>query len=133
VAERAPPLDAESFRAGRSAAARLKLLAQAVFARHEFLAPWLRIGWHEAALVPALAAVFAEGDAALRKLIAAAVAPEHEPTAEFVDAAFVLLDFPAWQAFTRQRSSPEAARIAGDCLADLLPRLVRRQPRKAKS
>ena len=56
VLDQAPPLDAETFRSGRSPAARLRLLAQAVFARHDFLAPWMRIGWHEAALIPALGA-----------------------------------------------------------------------------
>ena len=98
-----------------------------------FPAPWTRIGWYEAALIPELGAIMALGNAALRQFIAAAVAPDREPTAGFVDAAFVLLDYPAWQELTRSRSSPEAARIAGDCLADLLPRLTRSQPRKGKS
>jgi AcrR family transcriptional regulator len=129
VADRAPPLGVESFRSGRSPADRLKRLAQAVFARHAFFTPWLR--WHEASLIPELAAITARRNALLRELIAAAVAPDLEPTAEFVDAAFVLLDYPAWQELTRTRSTPEAARIAGDCLADLLPRLT--QPRKEKS
>ena len=133
VLDQAPPLGMETFRSGRSPAARLGQLAAAVFARHAFLAPWMRIGWYEAALVPELGAILAQGNAALRQLIAAAVAPEREPTAGFVDAASVLLSFPAWQELTRSRSSPEAARIAGDCLTDLLPRLTRAQPRKAKS
>lgn len=133
VLDRAPPLGLESFRSGRSAAARLRLLAQAVFARHAFLAPWMRVSWYEAALIPELGAIVAQSNAVLRELIAAAVAPEREPTADFVDAAFVLLDYPAWQNLTRDRSSSEAARIAGDCLTDLLPRLTRPQLRKGKS
>jgi AcrR family transcriptional regulator len=118
---RAPPLDVEAIRTGRSPTERLKLLAQAVYARHEFMAPWLR--WREAALIPALGAIAAAGSERLRDAIAAALAPDHEPAADFVDAAFVLLDYPAWQALTRSRSSPEAARVAGECLVDLLPRL----------
>jgi AcrR family transcriptional regulator len=133
VLDQAPPLDAQTFRSGRSPAARLRLLAQAVFARHDFLAPWMRLGWYEAAQIPALGAVLARDNAALRQLIAAAVAPQREPTAAFVDAGVVLLDYPAWQELTRSRSSPEAARIAGDCLAALLPSLTRPQPRKGKS
>ena len=121
VLDRAPPLDVATIRSAPSPAARLKLLAQAVFARHNYMAPWLR--WHEAALIPALGAIVAEGNEGLRVLIAATVAPDHEPTADFVDAAFVLLDYPAWQALTRSRSSPEAARVVGECLVDLLPRL----------
>jgi AcrR family transcriptional regulator len=133
VLRQAPPLDAEAFRRGRSAAARVRLLAQAVFAHHAFMAPWTRTGWHEARLIPALGDILARGDAALRELIAAAVVPDREPTAAFVDAAFVLLDVPAWRELTRDRSSADAARIAGDCLADLLPRLTQPQRRKAKS
>jgi AcrR family transcriptional regulator len=133
VRDLAPSLGPESFRSGGSPAARLRLLAEAVFARHAFMAPWLRFAWYEAALSPELAALRARSHAALRELIAAAVAPELEPTADFVDAASVLLDFPAWQALTRSRSSEDAARIAGDCLADLVPRLAPPQPRKEKS
>jgi AcrR family transcriptional regulator len=133
VQDRAPPLGLETFRSGRSPANRLRLLAQGVYARHAFLAPWMRIAWYEAALIPDLGAILARGSAALRQLIAAAVAPEREPMPGFVDAAFVLLDYPAWQELTRSRSSPEAARIAGDCLADLLARLTRSQSRKAES
>jgi len=133
VLERAPPLGVETFRSGPSPATRLRLLAQGVYARHAFLAPWMRISWYEAALIPELGAIMARGNAALRELIVAAVSPDREAMPGFVDAAFVLLDYPAWQELTRNRSSPEAARIAGDCLADLLPRLTRSQPRKGKS
>ncbi len=132
VLDRAPPLGLETFRSGRSPATRLRLLAQGVYARHVFLAPWMRISWYEAALIPELGAIMARGNAALRQLIVAAVAPDREATASFVDTAFVLLDYPAWQELTRSRSSPEAARIAGDCLAALLPRRARPQPRKGK-
>ena len=133
VMDRAPPLGMETFRSGRSPAARLAQLAEAAFARHAYLAPWLRRGWYEAQLIPELAAILAPQNHSLRRLIAAAVAPEREPTAGFVDAASVLLGFPAWQELTRDRSNSEAARIAGDCLADLLPRLTRPQTQKAKS
>jgi len=126
VLDRAPPLDVAAIHSAPTPAARLKRLAEAVFARHAYMAPWLR--WHEAALVPALGVIVAEGHARLRTLIAAAAAPDHEPTADFVDAAFVLLDYPAWQALTRSRSTPEAARVAGECLADLLPRLSPPKP-----
>ena len=131
VLERAPPLGPEILRRGRSPAARLRLLAQAVYARHAFLHPWMRISWYEAALIPELGVIMARGDEALRELIVAAVAPDREPIAGFVEVAFVLLHYPAWQELTRNCSSPEAACIAGDCLADLLPRLTQPRPRKA--
>lgn len=132
VLDRAPPLGPETLRPGRTPAARLRRLAEAAYARHEYLAPWLRRGWYEAALIPELGAIAAEGDAALRDLIAAAVAPEREPAEAFVDAAFVLLDYPAWKALARDRPTADAARIAADSLADLLPRLTRARSRKAK-
>lgn len=133
VLDRAPALDATTFRAGRTAAARLRLLAKAVFARHDFLGPWMRVGWHEAALNPELRAALAQRDVDLRQLIAAAVGPDREPSAAFVDAAFVLLDYPAWHQLTRNRSSPDAARLVGDCLADLLIRRAHARTRKEKS
>ena len=132
VLDRAPPLGAESFRAGRSPEARLRLLAQAVYARHAYLAPWMRVSWYEAAVIPELGALMARTNDELRQLIAAAVAPECEPAAGFVDAAYVFLDYPAWKEFTRTRSSPTAAGIVGDYLAELVPRLIPLQPRKEK-
>jgi AcrR family transcriptional regulator len=132
VLDQAPALGAEAFRSGRSPAARLRQLAAAVFARHAFMEPWLRTGWYEAVLIPELGSIMAADEASLRQLVAAAAAAEREATSAFVDAACVLLSFPSWQALTRGRSSAEAARIAGDCLADLLPRLTRPLPRKAK-
>jgi len=123
VNDRAPPVDAAVILSASSVPARLKRLAEAVFARHAYMAPWLR--WHEAAQIPALNAIVAKGQDALRTLIAATVAPDHEPGADFVDAAFVLLDFPAWQTLTRSRSSAAAGGVAGECLVNLLPRLTR--------
>lgn len=133
VIGKAPPLGPETFRAGRSPAARLALLAAAVFARHEYLDPWMRVGWYEAALIPELGAIVERGNAELRQLIAAAIAPEREPAGAFLDAAFVLLDFPSWKELSRTRPGAEAARIAAECLSDLLPRLTRPQPRKERT
>ena len=132
VEAKAPPLGPQTFRAGRTAEGRLKLLACAVYARHEFMAPWLRKGWYEAALSPELGAILDRGKAALRGLVEAAVAPDREPADGFVDAALVGLDYPAWKELTRSRSSAEAARIASDCLAALVSRLTRSPRRKAK-
>ena len=131
VAARAPVVDESSFRGGRTAQERLRRLARAVFARNEFRDPWFRFGYHEAASIPELAAIFARGDENLRRLAVAALAPDREPIAGFVDVAFVLLDYPAWKTLTRERPTAEAARLAGDGLADLVPRLTRpARPRK---
>ncbi|HET9339272.1 MAG TPA: TetR/AcrR family transcriptional regulator [Casimicrobiaceae bacterium] len=132
VLAKAPPLGPESFRSGRTPADRLRLLAKAVYARHDYLAPWMRKSFYEAALSPELGAIVDRGNTALRELIAAAPAPERVPAAGFVEAAFVLLDFPAWKEFSHRRSSSDAARLAGECLARLLPALTRPAPRKEK-
>jgi AcrR family transcriptional regulator len=125
VEARAPSVDETAFRGGRTAEERLRRFARAVYARVEFFAPWLRLGYHEAAFSSELAAIFAAGDDDVRRLAVAALAPDREPAAGFVDAAFVLLDYPAWKTLTRERSTAEAARLAGDGLADLVPRLTR--------
>jgi AcrR family transcriptional regulator len=125
VAARAPVADESALRGGRTAEDRLRRLARAVYARIEFYAPWLRLGYHEAAFSPELAAIFAASDDDVRRLAVAALAPDREPAAGFVDAAFVLLHYPAWKTLTRERSTAEAARLAGDGLADLVPRLTR--------
>jgi len=131
VAARAPHVDEASFRGGRSADERLRRLARAVYARLEFYAPWMRLGYAEAAFSPELAAIFAAGDDDVRRLAVAALAPDREPMPGYADAAFVLLDYPAWKTLTRERSTAEAARLAGDGLADLVPRLTRpARPRK---
>jgi len=129
VGSRAPHLGLDTLKSGRTPAKRLELLATAVFARHAYLAPWMRHAWYEAALIPELNAILDKSKAALRQMIAAAIIPEREPSAAFVDAAFVLLDYPAWQTLSQGRSNAEAVRIASDCLADLLPRLTQTQPR----
>jgi AcrR family transcriptional regulator len=131
VAARSPVVDETSFRGARSAAERLRRLARAVYARHEYRAPWLRHGYREQALIPELAAILARGDAEVRRLAVAALAPDREPAPAFADAAFVLLDYPAWETLARERPTDEAARLAGDALADLVPRLTRpASPRK---
>lgn len=124
VAALAPHVDESFFRGGVTAGERLRRLARAVYARLEFVAPWLRLGYYEAALIPELGAILAQGDDATRTLAVAALAPDREPDAGFADAAFVWLDYPAWKTLTRGRSSEDAARIAGDGLADLVPRLT---------
>jgi len=131
VAARAPAVDETSFRGGRTAEERLRRLARAVYARLEFYAPWLRLGYAEAAFSPELDAIFAAGDEEVRRLAIAALAPDREPAPAFADAAFLLLDYPAWKTLTRDRTTAEAARLAGDGLADLVPRLTRPiRPRK---
>lgn len=125
VAGLAPHVDESSFRSGATAADRLRHLAQAVYARIEFFAPWLKWGYHEAVALPDLAAVLARGDDEVRALALAALAPERQPAPAFADAAFLILDYPAWKTLNRDRSTGDAARLAGDMLADLVPRLTR--------
>lgn len=134
VAGLAPHVDETSFGGGPKAADRLRGLARAIYARHEFYAPWLRHGYYEASSIPALAAILAQVDDDVRRLAVAALVPEREAMPGFADAAFVLLDYPAWRTLTRERSTADAARIAGDGLADLVPRLTRpAKSRKATS
>lgn len=125
VVQMAPPVDLQRLREGARAEDRLRRLAEAVYARHAFMAPWLRLGWHEAALIPELGAIFAQGEAELRGLVAELVKSERDADPFFLDFALVILGYPAWEALTRRRSSAEAAQAAGDALADLLHRYTR--------
>lgn len=124
VNQLAPPLDLQRLRQGASAEDRLRRLAAAVYARHAFMAPWLKLGWHEAALIPELGAVFAQGEAELRDLVADLVRPERDAEPFFLDFALVILGYPAWEALTRRRSTADAAQAAGEALADLLHRFT---------
>lgn len=120
VHARAPRVDEKVFRAGRTAEERLRLLAGAVFAQLEFLSPWLRLGWGEAEAIPALRAVLDAGRAQLRQLLAEAVSPDRRASPAFLDAALLLLDYPAWKALRHRRSRAKAALLAGECLVALL-------------
>ena len=66
VHARMPAVDPDTILAGRTPAERLRRLATAVYARHEAMAPWLRLGWYEAALIPELGASLERGNEARR-------------------------------------------------------------------
>ncbi|CAI8801288.1 putative TetR/AcrR-family transcriptional regulator [Methylococcus capsulatus] len=129
VQQRAPVVDATCFAGERTAAQRLRKLAMAVYAQLEFIAPWMRFGWGEAERVPALRAVFGRNEAALRDLLAQAVMPDFRADPAFLDAALVLLDYPAWKHLTERRSRVRAAALAGDCLVALLETLCQASPK----
>jgi AcrR family transcriptional regulator len=98
----APAVGPEILQYAADAPARLVLLARAVFARHRFLAPWLRWAIHEAHQVPAIAAFLKEADDARLRLIEEAVGPAFtgKPPATLLAVAAVLLGFESWHALT---------------------------------
>ncbi len=124
VLERAPAVDASCFGSARSPVERLQRLTRAVYAQLAFMAPWLRLGWGDAEVIPELRQVLAQGQAGVRELLVQAVAPEFRVTPEFLDSALVLLDYPAWKAFSQGRTEENAARLAAECLVALLPALL---------
>lgn len=123
VHARGPQVDASTFEHGTSATERLRLLATAVFAQLEHVSPWMRLGWGDAEVIPELRAVFDSGLTQLRKLLTQAVGPDFRATPEFLDAALLLLDYPAWKGLRHRRSQSRAAALAGECLVALLDRL----------
>jgi AcrR family transcriptional regulator len=131
VLERAPGVDASCFTAGESVEERLRLLARAACRQVAYMSPWLRFGWGDAEVIPELREIFDQGQSGLRQLLAQAVAPEYRATPEFLDAALVLLDYPAWKSFSQDRTPSKAAKLAGDCLIALLPALSRRHAKEA--
>jgi AcrR family transcriptional regulator len=124
VISRAPIVNGTCFESAKSVAARLRALAAAAYRQLAYMAPWLRLGWAEAEAIPQLHDVFARGQSALRRLVKEAVSPEYRATPEFLDAAMLLLDYPAWKSFSHGRSRAKAAELAGECLVALLPILA---------
>ncbi len=119
-----PPLGPEIFDGLSDVAARVKALVAAVFACHRFQAPWLRLSIHEAALIPALGEVLAQGRGRMRQLIALALKPRFGPAPPPSTAAFfeLLLQFSAWQRLAEdpelRATMPEA--LAAEALLALL-------------
>lgn len=127
VQAQAPAVDHTAFAAAERPEERLTRLVAAVYRQLEFLSPWLRLGHGDAEVIPELARVFADREAELRSLIDSALGDACTATPEFMDVALVLLDYPAWQTFTRRRPTAQAARLAADCLIRLLPHLTERK------
>jgi len=118
----APPLDESVFEGLRGAPARLRALARAVFAFHEYAAPWLRWSARDAAELPALRSVLEQAAAGRAALVRGALAPARRArVSKRVKAlAAVLLDFHAWQVLNAAGlSTQEASVIVGDALAKL--------------
>lgn len=130
VLERAPPVGPGSFATGRTPAERLRMLADAACRQVAYMAPWLRLGWGDAEVIPELREVLAHGQTGLRQLLKQSISPEYKATPEFLDAALVLLDYPAWKSFSQGRSPARAAALMADCLVALLPTLSRRRTRE---
>jgi AcrR family transcriptional regulator len=124
VMPQAPAVTPEVLQPGRDPEQRLRLLANAVYAQHDFLEPWMRFAWHEARVIPELESMLSQATASLKELIALAVKPELVASPGFVDAALALLAYPGWKQLSQGRSADAAAKLAGDCLAALLPALT---------
>jgi AcrR family transcriptional regulator len=124
VTPQAPAVTPEVLKPGRNPEQRLRLLANAVYAQHEYLEPWMRFAWHEARAIPELESILNQATASLKELIMLAVRPERSALPGFVDAALALLAYPGWKQLSQGRSNDAAAKLAGDCLAALLPALT---------
>ena len=125
VMPQAPAVTPDVLKPGRNPEQRLRLLANAVYAQHEYLEPWMRFAWHEARAIPVLEAMQDQATASLKELIALAVKPERLASPGFIDAALALLTYPGWKQLSQGRSSDAAVKLAGDCLAAVLPALTR--------
>lgn len=124
VAPQAPAVTPEVLKPGRDPEQRMRLLANAVYAQHDYLEPWMRFAWHEARVIPELETILNQATASLKQLITLAVKPELVASSGFVDAALALLAYPGWKQLSQGRSNDAAAKLAGDCLAALLPALT---------
>lgn len=124
VMPQAPSVTPAVLQSGRNPEQRLRLLANAVYAQHDYLEPWMRFAWHEARAIPELQAMQDQATAGLKQLIALALKPERSAPPGFVDVALALLAYPGWKQLSPGRSHDAAAKLAGDCLTAMLPALT---------
>ena len=120
VGELSPAPDPEIFAAASGIEARIRALVAAVFALHRFQAPWMRHG-HEAAGLPVLSEVLAQGRARLRSLIVIALAPRYgeAPPRALVALFETLLDFASWQRLDETLPQATLETVTGDALLAL--------------
>jgi AcrR family transcriptional regulator len=111
VGERAPPLGPEIFAESPDAAGRLGALARALVVRHRYFQPWLRWAVHEAPLIPELSVHHQRIAAALRGMIAQAVAPAFSgnPPPALLGLLEALFEYRTWQTLTKTQGLPDTA------------------------
>jgi AcrR family transcriptional regulator len=102
VASRAPPLDIGPLASLPDTPARLAALVHMLFRRHRFLAPWLRLGLHEAQIIPELRPHMTAMAAHQQAAISAALAPSFgaAPPPVLVALVDTLLGFASWERLT---------------------------------
>ena len=117
----APPLGPQIFAGAADLESRVGALVRAYFAFYRFLDRWLRWGYYEAQLDPAIGTRLKAAAEGRRNLIALALAPRRSAA---LGALFdILLDFPAWQRLSQDESL--AAGEAEAVLAETLVALAR--------
>lgn len=112
---KAPRVGPEMFAGLADTPARLNALVSALFARHRFLAPWLRRSQHEAHLLPGLAAQHRKMHEGHLSLIGEALAPRFgsPPPPELSGLVEIMTRFSAWETLTMDHGlSHEAAASA---------------------
>lgn len=109
VRAQAPALGPQIFEGASDVGTRVAALVRVVFASHRFMAPWMRRGVHEAALVPELGKAVSEARKRLAQLIAMALAPRFgaAPPVRLVAIFEILIDFTAWQRLTDDGALPD--------------------------
>lgn len=94
----APPLGPEGFASITDLEDRLHALTLALDAYYRYLGPWFRWWWHEAILLPEIAAQLERLEENRRELLRSALAPEFGPlrSERLLTLCDVLLDFRTW-------------------------------------
>jgi AcrR family transcriptional regulator len=100
VTAKAPAVGPEIFDGLSDVSTRLAALIRALFARHRFMAPWLRWSDQDASVPPELAVHHTRARAAQRQLVEAALAPLDPPPAPLVALIDVLVSFRTWRMLT---------------------------------
>jgi hypothetical protein len=119
----APVVDLQAILAPIDIGERLRLLVEAVYARHQFFHPWYRWARADAVALPEIGEYIAAGQAQLESLVQAflsasfgkKISPRH------LALVTVMLDYPAWQ---RLVAMPPGAEQASDVAVHALRLLL---------
>jgi AcrR family transcriptional regulator len=110
----APVIDAAAILSSNDIDTRLRLLVEAVYARHRFFHPWVRWAQADAVALPEIAQAMRAGQEQLETLVKAVLTRSFgdQIPPPILALAFVMLDYPTWQRLVAMLPDAEASRAA---------------------
>jgi AcrR family transcriptional regulator len=121
VAEQAPRIDVQAILGTHDRKNAIGRLVRALHERYRYMHPWMRWSPRDAAALPALGQIVAEGRRQTEGLVRAVLDSVAAPiTDEIFALAMVILDYPAWQRLNQMLNDPERVSSAAEQALQLL-------------